>query len=359
MSIYLTHNSKMLKADSARPGRYFGWIDNTGDLSGLLYLTYFTNNFVGSSSTYDSPVVRDNSIPLIQGVTSNLNPDASHDTIGSTHAGLPDTFNGLDCQNVKFNRHDTFGDESEYKACDTFDLPWALPFTGSDQWSVTFRGFYPTDQYISVWYYYDTDVDRYWLNPSVSLKGSNLFGTGNFDNERYPKKVLCTYKGSTEDNPNIWPTDFPGVTEYNGTSYDTFKDRTYEGLTPGSGYEPYPPAGRLFHSMENKKITSIDGDQWFYTVLCGHGDGTVSIYVNGLRILNVPFETITHLELYTGAKSFRGSVTYMNSMKDMKVTELSVWGKDLSLFDHAVVPNKMNPIYTKNSQGIYVPNGDY
>ena len=28
MSIYLTHNSKMLKGDSARPGRYFGWFEN-------------------------------------------------------------------------------------------------------------------------------------------------------------------------------------------------------------------------------------------------------------------------------------------------------------------------------------------
>ena len=349
MSIYLSESHRMLKADFQRPGRYFGWISHGH--AGLLYLTYFTNNFVGSSSTYDSPVVRDNSIPLIQGVTSTLNPDATHDTIGSTHAGLPDAFNGLDCQNVKFNRHDTFGDGSEYKACDTFDLPWALPFTGSDQWSVTFRGFYPTDQKIAVKYYEEYDYDQYWLNPSVSLVGNNLFGTGNYDTERYPKKVLCTYKGSTEDNPNVWPTDFPGVTEYNGTSYDTFKDRTYDDY-------PYPPAGRLFHSMENKEITSIDGDQWFYTVLCGHGDGTVSIYVNGLRILNVPFETITHLELYSGAKSFTGSVYSMTNLKDMKVTELSVWGKDISILNRSQVPLTPQPIYKKEN-GIYVRNEMY
>ena len=353
MSIFLSESHRMLKADSQRPGRYFGWFSHGHD--GLLYLTYFTNNFIGSEQSYDSPVVRDNSIPLIQGQTSEYNPDFLRETLGSGQVGLPDSFRGIDCQEVKFK---TTNYNKSY--CDTFKLPWVLPFESNDVWSMTFRAYYPTNQSISVQYSQD-DTDTYWLNPSVGLQcgtpyieGSNLFGTGNFDTERYPKKVLCTYKQSTEENPNVWPTDFPNVTEYNGTSYDTFKDATYDG---GSG--PWPPYGRLFHSMSNSAITEINGDQWFYTVIVSHGDGTVSIYVNGLRILNVPFEYVWYLVLYVGAKKFSGAeYIYTSNLQYMKVTEVSLWGKDLSILNRSQVPVPTQPIYKKEN-GVYVPNDAY
>ena len=353
MSIYLSESHRMLKADSQRPGRYFGWISHGH--AGLLYLTYFTNGFVNSSSSYDSPVVRDNSIPLIQGQTSQYNPDVTYpDIIGSTHPGLPDSFNGLNCQNVKFKT------TNENKSpCDTFNLPWDLPFESSDVWSMTFRAYYPTNQYISV-QYSEEDIDTYALNPSVGLEcgtpntnDSNLFGTGNFDTSLYPKKVLCTYKQSTEENPNVWPTDFPNVTEYNGTSYDTFKDASYD---HGGAW---PPGGRLFHSISNSAITDINGDQWFYTVIVGHGDGTVSIYVNGLRILNVPFQNVWYLVLYVGAKRFSGAeYIYTSNLQYMKVTEVSLWGKDLSILNRSQVRVPTQPIY-KKVNGVYVPNEAY
>ena len=355
MSIYLSESHRMLKADFQRPGRYFGWISRGH--AGLLYLTYFNSNFVGSYSSYDSPVVRDNSIPLIQGNTSiyNSNPDFWHETIGSTHAGLPDTFNGLDCQEVKFK---TTNENKSY--ADTVNLPWALPFQSNDVWSITFRAYYPTDQRISVQYSED-DTDTYWLNPSVSLycgtqdtPGYNLIGSGDFDNERYPKKVLCTYKQSTEESPKVWPTDFPNVTEYNGTSYDTFKDRTYD-----QGYGPWPPYGRLFYSMANGNVTNINGDQWFYTVIVSHGDGTISVYVNGLRILNVPYQDVWCLQFYVGAKTFSGA-EYISTynLQYMKITELSLWGKDLSILNRSQVPVPTQPIY-KKVNGVYVPNEAY
>lgn len=58
MSIYLAHNHKMLKADSVRPGRYFGWINNDFDAYGL-YKTYFDLNVNPTGNTYnvfDNPV---------------------------------------------------------------------------------------------------------------------------------------------------------------------------------------------------------------------------------------------------------------------------------------------------------------
>lgn len=354
MSIYLAHNHKMLKADSQRPGRYFGWISS--DIPGLIYLTYFTNNFVGSSSTYDSPVARDNSIPLIQGQTSDYNPDATHGTIGSNHPGLPDDFKGYDCQNVKFNYNRDHEEDPAIRhvPCDTFDLPWNLPFTGSDPFTITFRAYYPTDQYIVVWYDYASDKDYYWLNPSVSVIGNNNFGTGDFDSERYPHKVMMPYGGSSESNPKTWPTDFPNVRIFNGTEYAMLKDRTYDDTTP------YPPAGRKFYQFENADINQLNGDQWYYTAIVGHGDGTVSLYVNGDIVMNVPFETLTKLQLYTGAKKYTAWIADggLHNLQDLKVTELSVWNRDLSYNARMNVTNQTSPIYLKKN-GQYIPNGLY
>lgn len=350
MSFYLSESHRMLKADSQRPGRYFGWI--SGDVPGLIYLTYFTNNFVGSSSTYDSPVARDNSIPLIQGQTSDLNPDSSHGTIGSSHAGLPDAFEGYDCQNVKFNYVPNEEAAIRDQACDTFDLPWNLPFTATDAFTITFRAYYPTDQYIVVWYDYSTDLDSYWINPSVSVIGNNNFGTGDFDSERYPHKVMLPYGGSSESSPKTWPTDFPNVRLFNGTKYAMLKDRTYDDSTP------YPPAGRLFYQFENGDINQLNGDQWYYTAIVGHGDGTISLYVNGEIVLNAPFESLTKLQLYTGAKKFKGTVDSLHNLQDLKVTELSVWNRDLSYNGRMNVTNQTKPIYLKKN-GQYLPNGLY
>ena len=78
--------------------------------------------------------------------------------------------------------------------------------------------------------------------------------------------------------------------------------------------------------------------------------------------MNVPFEKITHVEFYDGAKKFNGKLydyysgpgTYIM----MQVTELSLWRGDLSYNDRMNVPLKTQPIYKKEN-GIYVPNEMY
>ena len=354
MSIYLTHNSKMIKADSTRPGRYFGWIDNSGDLSGLLYLTYFTTDFMTDSTKYDTPVVRDQSIPLIQGASNAyLGTGSTGLLTADSGPRLPGGFVGYDCAKFDMNYVDdtkTYGD--------TVTCPWNLPFTSSDQFSVTYRAIFRTNKYVHVVYQapdYLHDHDWYWLNPAMQLIGtSHNLGVSDFDSERYPSKILCSYGVSkTDDEPTT------GVNLRNGTTWSEFIDRTYYNQMPGYDAE-YPPFGRKFYSFQNPNVSPIIVDQWYYIVICGHGDGTMSIYVNGNRIITVPFEEIHSVEFYTGAKRFDAYVKELiGDGIPLEVTELSVWGKDLSLFDHTVVPNKLNPIYTKNGQGIYVPNGDY
>ena len=149
-----------------------------------------------------------------------------------------------------------------------------------------------------------------------------------------------------------WPEDFPGTTLYNGTAYGTYNDPGW----PSGG--SYPPAGRMFYSFGNDQISQENGDQWYYTVIVGHGDGTISIYVNGERILNVPFEKISHLEFYVGAKVFNALVNEVSAGPFMQVTEVSLWRGDLSYNARMNVPLKTQPIYKKEN-GIYVPNEMY
>lgn len=352
MSIFLAHNHKMLKADSQRPGRYFGWTYPDFHHE-LLYLTYFTKDFLNVTEDTDNPVVRDSSIPLIR---NNYASATTHEvgTIGSTHAGLPDTFNGLDYIGIKFN-----GIVGTRRYYDTIEMPWNLPFESNDRWSATFRAYYPTTGYVKVQYEEASDIDTYYLNPSVSLLGNyseseryTEFGSGDFRNSAYPHKVLSTYKHATEANPKYWPDDFPGTTLYNGTAYGTYNDPGW----PSGG--SYPPAGRMFYSFGNDQITQENGDQWYYTVIVGHGDGTISIYVNGERILNVPFEKISHLQFYVGAKVFNALVNEVSAGPFMQVTEVSLWSGDLSYNNKMNVPLKTQPIYKKEN-GIYVPNEMY
>lgn len=351
MSIYLAHNSKMLKADSVRPGRYFGWIAGSQP-EDLLYLTYFTTDFMSDNTKYDTPVVRDQSIPLIQGASNSyLGTGSTGLLTADSGPRLPGGFVGYDCAKFDMNYAYEFG-RTTYG--DTVTCPWNLPFTSSDQFSVTYRAIFRTNKYVHVYYYTDDD-DFYWLNPAMQLIGtSHNIGVSDFDSERYPSKILCSYGVSTLDEE---PTT--GVTLRNETTWSEFVDRTYDTQRPGFE-DKYPPFGRKFYSFQNPNVSPIIGDQWYYIVICGHGDGTISIYVNGNRIITVPFEEIQSLEFYTGAKRFHGEVIeVVGEGIPLEVTELSVWGKDLSNFDHTVVPNKMNPIYSKVGQGIYVPNGDY
>ena len=348
MSIYLAHNTKMLKADSARPGRYFGWFSHGHE--GLLYLTYFTTDFMTDSTKYDTPVVRDQSIPLIQGASNSyLGTGSTGQLTADSGPRLPGGFLGYDCAKFDMNYvadTETYGD--------TVSCPWNLPFTSSDQFSVTYRVIFRTNKYVHV-NYGTFDDDFYWLNPAMQLIGTrHNLGVSDFDSERYPSKILCSYGVSST---NVEPTT--GVTLHKGTTWSEFIDRTYYNA-PYPYASDYPPFGRKFYSFQNPNVSPIIGDQWYYIVLCGHGDGTMSIYVNGNRIITVPFEEIQSVEFYTGSKGFTGTVKELiGDGIPLEVTELSVWGKDLSQFDHTVVPNKMNPIYTKNGQGIYVPNGDY
>ena len=362
MSIYLAHNHRMLKADSQRPGRYFGWFYPISNPE-LLYLTYFTTDFLGTNGGSDTPVVRDQSIPLISIGAKN---DVRHTsgTIGSVHTGLPSSFEGLDYVGVRF-----FGRETFYPDyADTILMNWELPFRSNDKWSVTFRAYYPTHDSIQVQYEDESDVDLYFLNPSVYLQGGYYdpivypkFGTGDFMNESYPHKILSTYGQAEEGHPKYWPQSFPGTTLYNGTVYGTYND---PGWPDGSGYppDPYPPSGRMFYSFGNDQINQENGDQWYYTVIVGHGDGTISIYVNGQRIMNVPFVAIKKLGFYVGAKDFtataRSVLTTGLTHEYMQITEVSVWGNDISINDRMNVPMKTQPIYKKQN-GVYVPNEAY
>lgn len=358
MSIYLAHNHKMLKADSQRPGRYFGWIYPISNPE-LLYLTYFTTDFLGTNGGNDTPVVRDQSIPLIH---NNYATSVRHTsgTLGAVHNGLPSSFNGLDYVGVRFFGHNT----SYPDYADTVTMPWELPFGSSDKWSVTFRAFYPTTDSIQVQYEDESDVDTYFLNPSVYIRGGYYdpinypkFGTGDFRNGAYPHKILSTYGQAEEGHPKYWPGSFPRTTLYNGTAYGTYND-------PGwpDGGSPYQPAGRMFYSFGNDQITQENGDQWYYTVIVGHGDGTISTYVNGERIMNVPFVAIKDLGFYVGAKDFtqtaRSVLTTGSNHEYMQITEVSVWGNDISINDKMNVPYKTQPIY-KKVNGVYVPNEAY
>ena len=365
MSIYLTHNSKMLKADSARPGRYFGWFSHGHE--GLLYLTYFTNNLLNTTGDYDAPVVRDPSIPLIQNVegTHLLNKTIpiippSWQT-APPHTGLPTTFDSVDCIGVQFWRP---GPSEPYTYYDTAAMNWNLPFGSSDKWSLTFRAYYSTDQYIQVEYQDPTDIDTYYLKPSVYIQGKyndlwdyENIGTGDFRNTpcefsdtSYPHKILSTFRQG--DSELDRPTFPDGTTFYNGTDVGVYHDPGW----PSGG--TYPPAGRMFRSLGNDQVPQENGDQWYYTVIVGHGDGTISTYVNGERILNVPFLPIEKLVFYLGAKTFNAKLRY-TSLEFMYVTEVSVWGKDLSYNNKNNVYWAKEPIYTKNGQGIYVPNWRY
>ena len=358
MSIYLAHNHKMLKADFQRPGRYFGWISHGHD--GLLYLTYFTNNLLQTTGNYDSPVVRDQLIPLIQNVegTHLLNqtipivPPAWQTP--PPHTGLPTTFDSVDCIGVRFWRP---GPSQPYTYYDTAAMDWNLPFGSSDKWSLTFRAYYPTDQYIQVQYEDPTDIDTYYLKPSVYIQGkyNNLWdyenlGTGDFLNSDYPHKILSTFRQG--DSELDRPTFPDGTTFYNGTSVERYHDPDYPGTEA-----PYPPAGRMFRSLGNDDVPQENGDQWYYTVIVGHGDGTISTYVNGERILNIPFLPIEKLVFYLGAKTFNAKIGY-TSLEYMYVTEVSVWGKDLSYNNQNNVHWAKEPIY-KKVNGVYVPNERY
>lgn len=334
----LSINGKVLKINSH-------WLLGSGKPDGLLYLTYLTNNFPATAAKYDEPVVRDLTIPTIrtQRDLSGKYKALSESLVLTSENHLPEAFNGFDGVGIYL------GSEG-YK--DTIDFLWSLPFTGSDTWSFTWRAYYGTDGYIRV-HYEEDDDDWYWVNPSVSLVGTNFFGVGDFLSDDYPGKVLCTYKGSPTSTEPVGPV----LT--NGTTWQEFKDRYYD--EPPRGWSPLnPPYGRKFYSYQNPNVTVVNGDRWYYNVIVGHGDGTVSIYVNGVRIINVPFETITKLQFYVGAKRFSTSATnYINQPIHTKITELSLWSKDLSINNRNNVPEKEQPIYKKNSQGIYVPNELY
>lgn len=344
MSIYLTHNHKMLKADSARPGRYFGWIAGKQP-RGLLYLTYFTKNFLYYPDDVDDPVVRDESIPLLR---TQLNAGkyfaaSNHINLDKVSDQLPESFKDYDAVKVYLRS----GSE------DTILCPWNLPFSSSDKWSFTWRAYYGTDGYVRVRYSED-DYDWYWVNPSVSLVGTNnYFGISDYDSERFPSKVMSTYKGSPTSTEPVGPT------LCNGTVWTEFKDRYYDEPPHGWSAE-YPPYGRVFYQYMNPNVSPVAGDQWYYNAIVGHGDGTVSLYVNGTRIMNVPFEEISYLQFYVGSKSFSDNASsVVNPPIPTKVTEVALWGKDISINSRNNVPLKSEPIYIKTPSGVYLPNGRY
>lgn len=357
MSIFLSESHRMLKADFQRPGRYFGWTYPDFHHE-LLYLTYFKKNFITANPDTDNPVVRDPSIPLIthNGTFRGISEVGTIGSAGTSVTALPSSFLGIDYMGICFHGYVGSG-----QYWDTADMPWNLPFGSTDRWSITFRGFYPTGRYIKVQYSDDEDIDTYYLNPSVSVLGNysqtdgyTHFGSGDYRNGAYPHKVLSTYKQATEASPKYWPDDFPGTTLYNGTVYGSYHDPDWP---DGGGH--WPPAGRMFYSFGNDQVPQENGDQWYYTVIVGHGDGSVSIYINGERIMNVPFERITHVEFYDGAKKFNARLyDEPDGLVKMQVTELSLWSGDLSYNDRMNVPLKTQPIYKKEN-GIYVPNEMY
>ena len=75
--------------------------------------------------------------------------------------------------------------------------------------------------------------------------------------------------------------------------------------------------------------------------------------------MNVPYQDVWCLQFYVGAKTFSGAeYIYTYNLQYMKVTEVSLWGKDLSINNRNNVPVPNQPIYKKEN-GIYVPNELY
>lgn len=343
----LSINGNILKINS-------NWLKVTNPHEGLLYLTYFTRSMHYPGTWQDDdPVVRDESIPVIKngGSSSSRQCNMYTDVIGSGEPQLPESFTGLDYGQFEMI-YGASGQSGISWVGDTQSCLWPLPFTSSSKWSMTYRAFFRTTQYVQVQYSNSADVDWYWLNPGVWLLGtSHAFGTGDFDSERYPSKIISTYGTSTSS------TEPSGQVLQNETAWGMFEDRTYS--TQKIGYKStYPPFGRRFYAFSNPNVSPIAGDQWYYIVICGHGDGTVGIYVNGTCIMTVPFETISELNFYVGSKTFQGQVMQLHgSGYPLLVTELSLWDRDLSN-GLGVVPVKAQPIYKKEN-GIYVPNELY
>lgn len=321
MGIYLAHDHKMLKQDaSVKPGKYFGWYANKAPAD-LLYLTYFRNNFLNSGSSLDDPVVRDPSIPILTGSPSDNRALASVGTVLG-QVQVPTSLLGYPCANFTYQG---------VHGCNSV-IPWALPFDSRSEFTITFRVYFNTDTYIVAW----PGSKKHMLNPSVAF--SDLAEVSDFYSSEFPYTIMLGGY-STQQDEKLYPDNFPGVGLLNGTQYRFYGDNA-----------------RNFKCFGNNSstISPSSGDQWYYVVIVGHGDGTMTTYINGVDVLHYPFTLLDHIAFYVGAESISPASVQIHADYVMRVTELSIWNGDKS----STILNKTEPIYVKKGD-IWIPNINY
>lgn len=370
MSKYLRFNNRMLTRQNGR--KYLG--HEPFDFSSLLYLTYFRHNFmmngIKEDSDHDDPVVSSMSSPIQSPNTYNYyHLDVSIDQLSGSNLGLDSRFNGVDYMSATFN--DVGTELYEYPNSKTsLKLPlgtngWFF-YTTDREYTITFRTKMYTNGYSRIVYQDSSDIDEYWNLPRVGIYESNtgvpVVGNetlciSDYDNSRYPGKVLLgyLYPHSTLD---------PHYTLYNDTSFQSYEDPGYSASTA------YPPAGRQFSNASNSTVSLAGGDQWYhFGIVHRLGEAFWDIYVNGKRMAryqpNSGHLNVEELYLSLNPKYFDsttlGKMTSCKLLGNWRIdlTEFAVFSKDLSYHNGNYLHYGDVPLYVKTNQYDYAPNYSY
>lgn len=369
MSKYLRFNNRMLTRQNGR--KYLG--HEPFDFSSLLYLTYFRHNFMMNDikeedTDHDDPVVSSMSSPIQSPNTYNYNHlDVGIDQLSGTNLGLDNGFTGVDYMSATFN--DVGKELTFYPSSKTsLKLPlgtygWFFYPTNPD-YTITFRTRMYTNGYTRIVYKDDRDIDEYWNLPRVGIYedntgvpvvGNESICISDYDNSRYPGKVLL---GSLYPNGSRRPL-------YNSTSFQSYEDPGYSEATL------YPPAGRKFSNASNSTVSLAGGDQWYhFGIVHRLGEAFWDIYVNGKRMARYQPSDSRWLgvkELYLSLNPKYFESTTLDKMTSCKLlgnwridlTELAVFSKDLSYHQGNYLHYGDVPLYVKTNQYDYEPNYSY
>ena len=348
MSIYLAHNHKMLKADSARPGRYFARVLQPIDLDGLAYLTYFDRSeYNAGFGQVDKPAFRSGNFPIIQGASDGYN--VRDRVFTSASDGLPSDFKNSTYLEASTYCYSTDSPDVHPVRTVGLNLPWAFPYSGSETFTVTYRARIQTNRIMSGFGGSDqhgtgTRHPMQYNRTRIGLTAENdgFFGIGDYDSSNYPSKVIIPesdtlYNGAQVQNYDTWLESLD------------FSEPTVTGLT------------------------SIPGDQWYQVALVCRGDNTVYIYLNGTLFGKKEFTDFSKFSIvdlpfyaeYTSDDYYY--VRYINpsdgkeSYPVHNITELAVWTKDLSYDNGQKVKTWKSPLMVVDKfqtldAPVYVPN---
>ena len=373
MSKYLRFNNRMLTRQNGR--KYLG--HEPFDFSSLLYLTYFRHNFmmngIKEDTDHDDPVVSSMSSPIQSPNTYNYyHLDVGIDQLSGTNLGLDSRFTGVDYMSATFN--DVGRELYEYPVSKT-SLKLPLGTSGwfwqevDREYTITFRTKMHTNGYSRIVYESSSDIDEYWNLPRVGISSSNTgvpsvgyetLCISDYDNSRYPGKVLLGYL-----YPHVAPPGTQRYTLYNDTSFQTYEDPGYSATTA------WPPAGRQFSNASNSTVSLAGGDQWYhFGVVHRLGEAFWDIYVNGKRMARYQPANGMHLdtkELYLSLNPKEFDTTTLGKMTSCKLlgnwridlTELAVFSKDLSYNQGDKLHYGDVPLYVKTNQYDYEPNYSY